>query len=131
VTSSKLHFLRAESSKKTSLHRPRVNTSVADPGFGAFFDPSILDSGQVNKSRSGFGMNTRHQISESLETICWIKILKIFLTLETGRKNLDLGSGINIPDPQIRNTGQHRNAFGDFEKNCGKLEIRSHTISSD
>jgi hypothetical protein len=48
-------------------------------------------------------------ISDSLETIFWVKILKFFdADPESGtgkiwirvEKNSDLGSGINIPDPQ-------------------------------
>jgi hypothetical protein len=56
-------------------------------------------------------MNIPDHISESLETIFVIKILKffdvnsdpgseIFLTLDPGWKYLDTGSGINMPDPQ-------------------------------
>jgi hypothetical protein len=52
-------------------------------------------------------MNIPDYISESLETIFWVKILKffyadldpgIFLSLDPGRKNF--GFGTNIPDPQ-------------------------------
>jgi hypothetical protein len=39
------------------------------------------------KSGSGSGMNNPDHISESLETIFWVKILKF-------------GSGTNIPDQQ-------------------------------
>ncbi len=56
-----------------------------DPGSGAFLTPG---SGMGKKSRSGSGMDIPDQISESLETIFWVKILKfvdadpeIFLTL--------------------------------------------------
>jgi hypothetical protein len=64
------------------------------------------------KSRSGSRMNTLDHVSESLETIFWVKILKIgtvlkffaavadleiFLALDPGWKRF--GSGINIPDP--------------------------------
>jgi hypothetical protein len=61
------------------------------------------------KSRAGSGMNILDHVSESLETIFGLKILKffgadsdpgIFLTLDPGWKNSDPGSGINIPDPQ-------------------------------
>jgi hypothetical protein len=61
------------------------------------------------KSRSGSGMNIPDHISESLETIFWIKIFKFFyadpgsgffLTLDPGWKNSVPGYGINIPDPQ-------------------------------
>jgi hypothetical protein len=56
-------------------------------------------------ARSGSGMNIPDHISESLETIFWVKIFKsfdedagIFLTLDPGWKKF--GSGINILDPQ-------------------------------
>jgi hypothetical protein len=68
------------------------------------------------KSRSGSRMNIPDHISESLETIFRVKILKffdrtrirdpvsgIFLTLDPGPGILDrkkFGSGINIPDSQ-------------------------------
>jgi hypothetical protein len=37
-----------------------------------------LTSGICIKSRSGFGMNILDHISESLETIIWVKILKFY-----------------------------------------------------
>jgi hypothetical protein len=56
---------------------------------------------------SGSGMNNPDHISESLETIFWVRILKFFeedpgwKKFGSGdRKNSDSGSGINIPDPQ-------------------------------
>jgi hypothetical protein len=63
------------------------------------------------KSRSGSGMNIPYHISEILETIFWLKILKffdadpdpgsgIFFILDPGRKNSDAGYVINIQDPQ-------------------------------
>jgi hypothetical protein len=42
-------------------------------------------------------MNNPDHISESLETIVWVKILKFF-DVDPGWKKF--GSGINIPDPQ-------------------------------
>ncbi len=54
---------------------------------------SDLASGMGIKSRSGSGMNILDPISQSLETIIWVKILKfydanadpgIFLTLDQG-----------------------------------------------
>jgi hypothetical protein len=77
-----------------------------DPGSGAFL---TLGSGMGKKSGSGSGMNNPDQISESLETILWVKILKFFEAdpgseMEKirirGGKNSYPGSGINIPDPQ-------------------------------
>jgi hypothetical protein len=59
-------------------------------------------------------MNNQDHISKSLETIFWVKILKLFdanpgwkkfrsgmekFRIRDG-KNSDPGSGINIPDPQ-------------------------------
>jgi hypothetical protein len=54
-------------------------------------------------------MNNPNHISESLETIFWVKILKFFdadpgsgmekIRIRDG-KNSDPGTGINIPDPQ-------------------------------
>jgi hypothetical protein len=41
---------------------------------------------------SGSRMNNPDNISESLETLFWFKILKFF--------DVDPGSGINVPDPQ-------------------------------
>jgi hypothetical protein len=81
--------------------------SVADPGSDAFLTPG---SGMGKKSGSGSGMNNPDHISESLETIFGLKYLNFmrirdpgWKTLGSGirdRKNLDPGSGINIPDPQ-------------------------------
>jgi hypothetical protein len=49
--------------------------SVADPdaGSGAFLTP-----GSVMGKNSGSGMNNPYHISENLETIFWVKILKFF-----------------------------------------------------
>jgi hypothetical protein len=64
--------------------------SVADP------DPG---SGMGKKSGAGFGMNNPGHISESLEAIFWVKILKFF-DADPGFGMEKLGSRINIPDPQ-------------------------------
>jgi hypothetical protein len=52
-------------------------------------------------------MNNPDHISESFETIFWVKILKFFdadirdvKNSDPGWKNLEPGYGINIPDPQ-------------------------------
>jgi hypothetical protein len=78
-----------------------VLTRVADP---VPFWPLNPVFGMGKKSRSGSGMNIPDHISESLEIIFWVKILKffdadpgsgIFLTLDPGpgiEKNLDPGS---------------------------------------
>jgi hypothetical protein len=56
-----------------------VSTSVADPNprSGAFL---IQDRGWVKNQHpgSGSGMKNPDHISESLETIFWVKILKFF-----------------------------------------------------
>ncbi len=74
-------------------------------GIRCLFDPWNRDG---KKSGSGFGMNNQDQISESLETIFWVKILdadpgsgmeKFGYGIRDG-KNSDTASRINIPDPQ-------------------------------
>jgi hypothetical protein len=92
------------------IHTPNQSNFLSavdqDPGSRAFL---TLGSGIGKKSRSGSGMNILDHISESLETILWVKILKfldadadpgIFLTLDPGWKNSNPGSEIHIPDPQ-------------------------------
>ncbi len=67
-----------------AFHRYRFSVADADPGSGAFLTP-----------RSGSGMNNPDHISESLETIFWVKILHFF--------DADPGSGmekIRIRDPE-------------------------------
>jgi hypothetical protein len=44
-------------------------------------------------------MNNPDQISESLETIFWVNILKFFDAVQDPGYE-KFGSGINIPDPQ-------------------------------
>jgi hypothetical protein len=51
------------------------------------------------KSGSGSGMNNPDHISESLETIFWDKILKLF-DADPGSGIEKFGSGIHIPDSQ-------------------------------
>ncbi len=74
----------------------------------------IVDQGSGSWVRDGkkFGsvMSISDHISESLETIFWVKLFDadpdpgsgIFLTLDPGSRMEKFGSGINIPD---RNTG--------------------------
>jgi hypothetical protein len=69
-------------------------------GIRCLFDP--LDPGCVKKS--GSGMNNSDHISESSETVFWVKILKFF-DADPGYKKFGsgmekFGSGINIPVPQ-------------------------------
>jgi hypothetical protein len=84
------------------LHRLEKNGVVtyivADPGSGAFL---TLGSGMVRKSGSGSGMSNSDHISDSLETIFWVKILKFF-DAGSGIENSDPGSGlekVRIGDP--------------------------------
>jgi hypothetical protein len=77
-------------------------------GIRFLFDPG---SGMGKKSRSASELNIPDHISESLETIFWVKILKFFAAdagiffddpgsgIRNG-KNSNPGSGTNIPDPQ-------------------------------
>ncbi len=53
----------------------RSSVANPDPGSVAFLTPG---SGMGKKSGSGSGMNNPDHISESLETMFWIKILKFF-----------------------------------------------------
>jgi hypothetical protein len=49
---------------------PTSSVANQNPGSGAFLIPG---SGMGKKSRSGFGMKIPDHISESLETIFWVK----------------------------------------------------------
>jgi hypothetical protein len=82
--------------KNLNTKRPKYSTnSVADPdpGSGAFLT-------------AGSGMNKPDHISEGLETIFWLKILKFFDAdpgsemRDPGWKKFGSGIRINIPDPQ-------------------------------
>ncbi len=66
-----------------------INNQCWGSGSGAFLTPG---SGMGRKSGSRSGMNNPDHISESLETIFWVKILKFFYAHPA--------SGINIPGPQ-------------------------------
>ncbi len=91
-------LLGACSIHTSSSHYQVPSPSVADPdpGSGAFLTPVS-------------GMNNPDHISESLETIFWVKILKFF-DADPGwkkcgsgirdEKNLYPGSGMNIRNPQ-------------------------------
>ncbi len=71
-----------------------AETSVADPdpGSGAFLTSG---SGMGKQSKSGSGMNIPHHISESLETIFWVKILQFFYAdPEQGSGPFDPGYGM-------------------------------------
>jgi hypothetical protein len=65
---------------------------------------SVIIESYIQCCGSGSGMNNLDRISERLETIFWVEILKFFDAVPgwkkfgSGRKKY--GSGINIPDPQ-------------------------------
>jgi hypothetical protein len=61
-----------------------------DPGSGAFLTLGWEKNQDPDPEQ-------RIHISDSLETIFWVKILKFF-DADPGWK--EFGSGINIPDPQ-------------------------------
>jgi hypothetical protein len=66
------------------------------------------------KSGSGSGMNNSNHISESLETIFLVKILKFFDADPGWQK---FGSGINIPDPQHC---YNQSKMCTFKQNCSR-----------
>ncbi len=88
-----------------SFRKPVIVGCVADPGPGirCLFVPWIRDARWVKNLDldlgSVSGMNNPDHISEILDTIFWVKILKFF---HADGKNSDPGSGINI---RIPNTG--------------------------
>jgi hypothetical protein len=61
------------------------------------FGPLDPGSGMGKISGSGSRMNNPDHITESLETIFWVKIPKFF---DEDRGWKKFGSGINIPDTQ-------------------------------
>jgi hypothetical protein len=70
--------------------------------FEIFFYSKNQYCGSDKKSGSGSGMNNPNLISESLETIFWVKILKFF-DADPGWKKYWYGSGmekIRIRDPE-------------------------------
>ena len=86
--------------------------SVAiDPDTEYCFRPGNFKAGFSAEEESGSGMNIPDHISESLETIFWVKILKFFdADRAPGWNKFGSGMvkirirekhpGINIPDPQ-------------------------------
>ncbi len=98
--SKKLNYTKLMLPQKQSQRQCCVSGS----GIRCIFDPWIRDPGWVKNQD-----NISDHISESLETIFWVKILKffdvdpdpgsvIFFTLDPGWEKF--GSGINILDPQ-------------------------------
>jgi hypothetical protein len=84
---------------------------------GAFF--LSLDTGSV----VGKGMNIPDQISESLETIFWVKIIEFFdADQDPGWKKF--GSGMFIPDPQ------HCKKYFFFLTNVLDLDIKAKYLGS-
>ncbi len=72
---------------------------IRDPGSGAFLTPgSGMGKNEDPQPGSGSGMNIPDHISESLETIFGVKILKFF------DADPDLGSG-NLFDPEWKKLG--------------------------
>ncbi len=67
---------------------------------------AFQQSGEGHLRFQGSEMHIPHHISESLETIFWVKILKFFdadpeyFDPGSGIRMEKFGSGINIPDPQ-------------------------------
>jgi hypothetical protein len=50
-----------------------VADEACGSGIRCLFDPWIRDPGWVKNQDPGSGMNILDHISESLETICWVK----------------------------------------------------------
>jgi hypothetical protein len=74
--------------------------SGSGSGIRCLFDHLDPGSGMGEKSRSGSGMNILDHISESLETIFWVNILKFFdADADPGWEKF--GSRMFIPDPQL------------------------------
>ncbi len=76
------------------------NFADPDPGFSAFLNRR--GSGMGKKSRCGTGMNIPDHISESWETIFWVKNTSILNDADPGSGIFSpkFGSWINILDPQ-------------------------------
>ncbi len=72
-------------------------SGIPYPGSGAFLTPGpgIRDG---LKSWSGSGMNNPDHISESLETVFWLKYLSSLMRIRDGKNTDPPGSAINIPD---------------------------------
>jgi hypothetical protein len=67
------------------------------------FAPWIRDTGWVKNQDPGSGLNNPDHISNSLETVFWVKTLKWkkWKNLDPGWKISYPGFGINIPDPYL------------------------------
>jgi hypothetical protein len=61
-----------------------TGSGIQDPGSGAFLIPG---SGMGKKSGSGSGMNNPDHISDSLETIFWVKILNSLMRIRDGKSS--------------------------------------------
>jgi hypothetical protein len=136
----------------TSLEDQKHLRKFADPKKGfVFMYRSTVCSTYVTvpvpyitvlRIRIRDGEKIAHHISESLETIFWVKILKfldevpgssIFLTLDpgSGMKKSDPGSGINI---RIRYAGlnnipgNHRHRFPDLGKVSSQRSLSAITV---
>jgi hypothetical protein len=80
-------FNTAFSPKANRFHPDLQNTS----GGGTINKPGVKSKDP--DPGSGSGMNNPNHISESLETIFWVKILKFLMRIRDG-KNSDPGSGM-------------------------------------
>jgi hypothetical protein len=91
-----VHFTRSKLKKfenhQSALYR---KTNLHCCRSGTLFDPWIRDPGWVKNPDPGSGMNNPDHISESLETILWVKILKLFYAY----------SGSGMEKIQIRDPG--------------------------
>ena len=99
------------------------------------------------KSRSGFGMNIPDHISESLETVFWVKILKFFYA-DAARNLFDhesnpgwkkFGSGVNTVSAtlffSVANPGSHafltpRSGMGKKSRPGSAMNIPDHISES-
>ncbi len=69
---------------------------IRDPGSGAFL---ISGSGMGKKSGSGSGMNNPDHISETLESVFWVKKIFEFFDADSGSGMEKFGSGIRDKHP--------------------------------
>ncbi len=85
-----------------------LSNQCCGSGIRCLFRPLDPGSGMGKESRSGSGMNLPDHISESLETIFWVKNTSILCGSGSGIRNLfDPGSGIRDPGWKIRIRDKH------------------------
>jgi hypothetical protein len=84
--------IRLEDTDPRTTRIPLTSVADPDPGSGALLTPG---SGMGKKSGSGSGMKNLDHISESLETIFWVKIKHLkFFDSDPGSGMKKFGSGI-------------------------------------